>query len=430
MSAGRTSEQPKLRLAEAGASTSAATAGIGDDELGCLIALAGLPGFGPATLLRVALEGDPVEVWSQVRAGRAHHVAVLAAAFAREPTKGHGVKSASLARASALAEPDEELDRHRADGREVRFLGGPGYPERLCDDPAPPALLFVEGRQDALDSPTVAMVGTRNATRAGRELASDLAADLARSGVAVVSGLALGIDGAAHAGALGIASGADRRVDRPAGQPVGVIASGLDIAYPRRHQQLHRDIVRHGLLVSETPLGRRPTAWRFPARNRIIAGLADAVVIVESRSAGGSMLTAAEGLLRDRPVLAVPGHPTAPAAAGANDLIFDGAVPVRDVEDILVAIGRGGTSVVAAERDVAVEGPGSTGPEGRSVLCALGTEPLSLDEVVQRAGLTLDEAAATLVRLEVEGSVIRSGSWFERAGRPGGGGPCPGGRRR
>lgn len=379
------------------------------ETLACLVALCGLPGIGPATLLRVAVEADPVDVWDRVRRGLAKSVPVLDGALGSNPGE-RATRAATMARAAAGSEPSQELDRHRADGRTVLALGSPGYPPRLIDDPEPPALLFVEGHAQALSIPSVAMVGTRNATRAGRELAAELAAGLARAGVAVVSGLALGIDGASHAGALTVAR------DDPAhqGRPIGVIASGLDIAYPRRHQQLHRDIVRHGLLISETPLGQRPTAWRFPARNRIIAGLADAVVIVESRSAGGSMLTAAAALARDRPVLAVPGHPTAPAAAGANDLIFDGASPVRDLEDILVAIGRGGTSVAPARR-----GPpaGEHDPLRRRVLAVLGVDPLSLDEVIDRTGLVLTEVASALVDLETAGAVVRSGSWFERVGR-------------
>ncbi|MGI8754886.1 MAG: DNA-processing protein DprA [Acidimicrobiales bacterium] len=381
------------------------------ERLACLVALCGLPGIGPATLLRVAVEADPVEVWDRVGRGRAGGVPALDGALGPNPGE-RSRRAAAMTRAAAGIVPGQELARHRANGRSVLALGSPEYPLRLFDDPEPPALLFAEGHLEAFADPSVAMVGTRNATRAGRELAAELAAGLARSGVAVVSGLALGIDGAAHAGALTVSR--DDQVG--SGRPIGVIASGLDIAYPRRHQQLHRDIVRHGLLVSETPLGQRPTAWRFPARNRIIAGLADAVVIVESRSAGGSMLTAAAGLARDRPVLAVPGHPTAPAAAGANDLIFDGASPVRDLEDILVAIGRGGTSVAparggppAAEHD----------PLRRKVLSAFGVDPLSLDEVVDRTGLTLTAVASALVDLEALGAVVRSGSWFERAGPPG-----------
>ncbi|MDQ2825350.1 MAG: DNA-protecting protein DprA [Actinomycetota bacterium] len=381
------------------------------DELACLIALAGLPGLGPATLLRLCIETDPVDVWREVQAGRVLGVEVLSQAI-RNPHRAE--KAARLAQASQPVDPAEELRRHRSDGRRIRVWGCPGYPERLAEDPFPPVILFVEGDESTLGGPAVALVGTRNATRAGREMAADLGAGLARSGVNVVSGLALGIDGAAHAGALRVAAagGADAADGPDPGRPIGVIASGLDIAYPRRHQQLHRDVSRRGVLVSETPLRRRPNAWRFPARNRIIAALADAVVIVESRSQGGSMLTAADALLRDRPVLAVPGHPTSAAAAGANDLIFDGATPVRDLEDILVAIGRGGTGV---EVPTTIIDPGASA-EHRSILTAIGTDPCSLDEVVDRSGLALDVVATALVQLEAKGTVIRAGSWFERSG--------------
>jgi DNA processing protein len=278
----------------------------------------------------------------------------------------------------------------------------------LAADPAAPALVFVAGRLDALDGPAVAIVGTRNATRAGRELAADLGHDLAAAGVAVVSGLALGIDGAAHRGAL--------RGGPWPGLPIGVVAGGLDIAYPRRHVDLHRDVAARGLLLSETPLGVRPTPWRFPARNRIIAALSAAVVVVESRATGGSMLTAGEALDRGVPVLAVPGHPSAPASVGTNELLFDGANMVRDVRDVLDVLGidepAGGA---AGDRS---RPPLPADPAQRALLVALDGEPLALAEIVQRVDLGLEAVSAGLSALEAQGWVVRTGSWYEAAGSP------------
>lgn len=388
---------------------------IDDERLACLLALAMLPEVGPATLLRCLSNADLVQTWSEVVAGRAQRVPALVAALGPKPWEA----AAALAQVAAVIEPCTELTRNRAGGRRVLAYGTTGYPARLIDDPAPPAVLFAEGTLDMLDGPVVAVVGTRNATRAGRELAAELGAGLAEAGVSVVSGLALGIDGAAHAGLIDVLNNY-RSPRRPSlgtdgavclGRPVGVVASGLDIAYPRRHAALHRRVAEHGCLISETPLGLRPLPWRFPARNRIIAGLADALVVVESRSKGGSMVTAAEALLRDCTVLAVPGHPSAAAAAGTNDLLYDGATPMRDIGDVLVAIGRGGSERAA----VNVEAAGPTDPRWRDVLGALGVEPLAFDEVVARSGLELEAAAQVLAEMELDGLVQRSGSWFERS---------------
>ena len=179
--------------------------------------------------------------------------------------------------------------------------------------------------------PRVAIVGTRRCTRYGFDLARELGADLAAAGVQVVSGLALGIDGAAHRGALDAAGGAP---------PIGVVASGLDVVYPRAPPAAVGGGRHRGSLLSECPLGTAPEAWRFPARNRIIAALADAVVVVESAGAGGSMYTVEEALARDRPVLAVPGSVRSAASAGTNRLLAEGAGVARDADDVLAAIGQ------------------------------------------------------------------------------------------
>lgn len=348
---------------------------MNEQELAALVALSQVEGVGPATLLR-HLRSGPLAAWK------------------------------ALAAQQRQIDPGQELERHLAAGRHVLVYGQPGYPERLLEDPAPPALLFAQGRLDALDGPAVAVVGTRNATRLGRDLAGCLGAELTAAGVAVVSGLALGIDGAAHRGAVGWLG------NHPGGQvgrPIGVIASGLDVVYPRRHLELHRQVAATGLLVSETPLGHRPVPWRFPARNRIIAGLVDAVVVVESRSAGGSMLTAGEALDRGISVLAVPGHPTSGAAAGTNDLIFDGATIVRSAADVLGAIGVDPLPTAAGlsprMRPLAAA--------ERLVMEAVGAEPAALSEIVGRSKLSLEVVAGALVSLEADGFLVRSAGWYE-----------------
>jgi DNA processing protein len=313
-----------------------------------------------------------------------------------------------LEREASALDAEELLARHEAAGQRVVRYGAIGYPERLLADPAPPAVVFLRGATECLVEPTVGIVGTRNATRLGRETAARLAVDLAERGVSVVSGLAAGIDGAAHAVLV------DRAV---AGRPVGVVATGLERAYPRQHQRLQDQVAATGLLLTESPIGTVPSRWRFPARNRIIAGLCDAVVVVESRSAGGSMLTAAEAVARDRPVLAVPGHPTSAAAAGTLDLISDGAVPVRDVDDVLVAIGCGGRSPARAPERAPARP--ALSPVAERLFEALAANPQTLGELVLVGPTRLEEASGALVELEQAGLVVRSGPWFERAGSGG-----------
>jgi DNA processing protein len=313
------------------------------------------------------------------------------------------------------------LGEHRAAGIEVLVHGDPGYPNVLLHDPAPPAVLFALGRTELLGAPAVAIVGTRNATHVGCRTAATLAGELADLGIQVVSGLALGIDGAAHRGVIA-------RLDAPTpapglGRPVGVVACGLDLAYPSRHRALHREVEVHGLLLSEHPMGTPPAPWRFPARNRIIAALGLALVVVESRATGGSMLTVGEALARDRPILAVPGHPSSPSAAGTLDLLSEGAIVLRDVDDVLVAIGRAG------QRRAAEEGTGAAAPDGRvpehpmagAILQLLTGTPRSLEELVAATERPVLEVARAVDELERLGRVVRSGAWLEAA--------VPGGRR-
>jgi DNA processing protein len=378
-----------------------------------LIALAHLPGVGPATILEAHRTIGGAAAWRGIVAvggrGTPALPPLLAATVAKDDRCGGRLRA--LARD---LDPNGLLDRHLEAGIEVATLGEPGYPARLAEDPSPPALLFLRGDPSALATATVAIVGTRNATRLGRETAAELAGELVGLGISIVSGLALGIDGAAHAAVLAEAVSSTRR-----GRPIAVVANGLDIAYPRRHRHLQQLVAEQGVVVSETPLGGSPLRWRFPARNRIIAGLADAVVVVESRSVGGSMSTAAEALARDVPLLAVPGHPTSPAAAGSLDLIADGAIPVRDVEDVLVALGLGGLRG-PSERSRG-GGADAAPPEGAAgrVVAVLDEGPRSFAEVLDVVGGSPAELSVALASLEARGLVARHGLWYERQGRGG-----------
>jgi len=278
----------------------------------------------------------------------------------------------------------------------VTCLGQADYPVALRDDPQPPGVLFWRGDLGSLHRRSVAIVGTRRCTHYGREVAFALGRDLAEAGVCVLSGLALGIDGAAHAGALAGESGAG---------PVGVAASGVDVAYPRRHAALWSSVIAHGAMLSETPPGQPAQAWRFPARNRIIAGLAGAVVVVESRAAGGSMLTVAAALDRGVQVLAVPGPVRSPASAGTNQLLVEGSSPVRHAGDVLDALGdvRPWPPPAAS---ISVHGASDTGTgrgldhQSQHVLAAVDWVPTPAGVIAQRTGLAIGPLSAALHLLE------------------------------
>jgi DNA processing protein len=276
-------------------------------------------------------------------------------------------------------------------GTRVMLASDADFP--ITDElPQRPALLFVEGERPCVfEAPRVAIVGTRAATPHGLADARHLGAFLAANGVTVVSGMAIGIDGEAHLGALSVSEAGGG----PAG-PVGVLATGLDIVYPRRHQSLFERVRRSGVLVSECAFGTRPEPGRFPVRNRIIAALGDVVVVVEATLKGGSRITAERALDYGRPVFAMPGSRRNPAAAGCNALIADGAQPLLDPSDILLALGmtqgvRRGWSTPTPKRSMT--------SAAALVHRALSGEPAHPDELAVRTGLPPEELAVAVEEL-------------------------------
>ena len=366
-------------------------------------ALTALEGMGPRRLRALLDHHKSAEAaWGALAAGRAHRVAAVAGAM--------GPEVPGLARRwsdqVASFDPAEYWRRHRAAGIGVTVRGTPAYPDVFDDDPEPPTILFHQGDPDVVVGPRVAIVGTRDCTRYGFELAHELGHDLAVAGVSVISGLALGIDSAAHAGALA----AD------AAPPIALVGSGLDVIYPRRNGPLWRQVARRGLVWSEYPMGTAATAWHFPARNRLIAALADVVVVVESHASGGALLTAGEALERATTVMAVPGPVHSPSSAGTNRLLADGggAAVARDAADVLLALGMSpGARRRAAERR---RPPASA---DREVLDAFGWQPVTLDHLVLRTGRPVPELAGALARLEADGWVAPRGGWFERVAKSG-----------
>ncbi len=283
----------------------------------------------------------------------------------------------------------------------VVWTGGPGYPSLLDDDPHRPAVLFVRGSLGVLESRRVGLVGTRAATAAGRATASLLGDGLARADVTVVSGLARGIDGAAHRGAVMAAR------DGAPGRPFAVVACGLDVVYPREHAALYDEVAALGAVVSEWAPGTPPDAFRFPLRNRILAAACEVLVVVESREAGGSMITVEEAAIRSIPVMAVPGSPRNASSVGANLLLQQGCAPVMGADDVLVALGLDHRLVACA-----APRPRPGGDDG-VVLAAFDGGSLGLDGVMLATGFDLPRAALALGRLEALGWILRSGPWWE-----------------
>lgn len=364
------------------------------------VALSSLPKVGPVRL-RALLDhaGGPEAAWALVRAGRLDGVDLRAGS-------GHAELVAELRCAALAVDPAELLRRHHAAGVAVVLPGDDGWPAALAEDPEPPDVLFVLGDLALLGEAAVAVVGTRRCSAAGAAVAGGLGADLAAAGVHVVSGLALGIDGAAHRGALAVG-----------GRPIGVVGSGLDHVYPRAHRRLWADVAAAGALVSEAALGCPPERWRFPARNRLIAALSLAVVVVESRARGGSMSTVAAALERDRAVLAVPGPVAAEQSAGTNQLLSEGAAVARDAVDVLVAIGSAATP---GRRPPARPAGGvDLGPDPavRAVAGVLSTVPVGVDRLAATAGVGVAEALTALARLEALGVARRVAGGYEQVVR-------------
>ena len=276
------------------------------------------------------------------------------------------------------------------------------------DIPGCPSILFLEGRRpEVLRAPRVAVVGTRAASVHGLTDAWELGAFLGAAGITVVSGLAIGIDGAAHHGAIQAAEAAEQRGEPSPAGPVGVVATGLDVVYPRRHRVLFERVRRHGVLLGEQPFGVAPDRGRFPVRNRIIAALADVVVVVEATLSGGSRITAERALDYGRPVLAMPGSRRNPAAAGCNALLADGAQPLLDPSDVLVALGitPGARRLWGNASAAKVRPP--VGAAGQAVLKALGGEAAHPDELASRTGLDPGQVALAVEELVALGRATR-----------------------
>ncbi len=361
---------------------------LGDDEFTAWFRLLETPGLGRESARRLlAACGSPD--------------AVLAA----RPATLRGLVGPAVA--EALARPPPELAlrlaaaqawRHGGPDRHVLTLGDPAYPPRLLHTADPPLLLYVQGALAMLSAASVAIVGSRHPSTQGGENAHAFAAALSQQGLVVVSGLALGIDAAAHEGGLQGGAGT-----------IAVVGTGLDRVYPSQHHELAHRIAGHGALVSEFAPGMPPLAAHFPLRNRIIAGLSLGTLVVEAALRSGSLITARLALEAGREVFAVPGSIHAPQSKGCHALIKQGAKLVEAAADIVEELG-------AARALPLRPTPADTGPAD-PLLEALGHDPVTIDALIARTGVPIPELTARLLELELEGRVSRlPGGLYQRCG--------------
>ena len=310
----------------------------------------------------------------------------------------------SIANFNDWAEIDKEIQRARAAGIKMIPFSDAAYPASLRAIADPPPLLYVKGELRDNDSRAIAIVGSRSASDYGRRIARDLARGLASFGFTVVSGMARGIDGMAHESAL-----------QAGGRTLAVLGSGIDRAYPPEHEMLYRRISENGAVISELPMGARPIAFNFPARNRLISGLSLGVVVVEATEKSGSLITASLAAEQGREVFAVPGEAGASRSRGSHRLIRQGAKLVETVEDIIEEIApqlsRRGDAAPASARSL----PENSGPAARQIFALLKETSLQVDQVIEQSGLPAPQVLQVLLDLELQGFVCQTPGKIYRA---------------
>jgi len=366
------------------------------DDIKDWLALVSLPGAGCALIHRLlAVFGTPGTV---LTAGKA---VSRVEGVGRQLTSVFTDQSL-LARARQWA--DQEYERVRSKDIHLLCSDDPLFPSLLHTIHDPPALLYLLGNPDCLKKPSVAVIGSRAATSYGKRISSTLAGQLARSKIVVVSGLAMGIDGHAHAGCL-----------ENGGETVAVLGCGVDVLYPRSHAGLYDQVREKGLLVSEYPLGARPEGFRFPARNRIISGLSLGVIVVEATCKSGSLITARLALDQGRDVFAVPGRIDSRKSEGAHRLIQQGAHLVQSAEDVLQEL-----ELAVSMHQVESEGDADTvtdelaGPEEQLLAC-IDVYPVDIDELTAKTELPPSSLHDLLLRLELKGRIRQlPGQQYER----------------
>lgn len=287
------------------------------------------------------------------------------------------------------------------DNNHIITLGDLHYPQRLLETNSPPAILYATGNPNLLNQTGVAIVGSRNATSQGEKNATNFALDLTRHGLCIISGMALGIDGAAHRGAL-----------QGNGATIAVVGTGLDIVYPAKHRELAHQIAEQGLIISEFPIGTPSKPQNFPQRNRIISGLSLGCLVVEANVGSGSLITARLATEQGREVFAIPGSIHSPVSKGCHQLIKQGAKLVESSMDILEELKN---MLPAISPNGSIAQAGENSPEANTLLDLMGYEAIKFDTLVALSGLTPEALSSMLIVLELDGKIsVLAGGQYQR----------------
>ena len=384
------------------------------DELGAWLRLTLTPGIGNGAARRLlARFGLPQAIFQQTEAALQLCVPAAQAKALREIPQGWEALWQTTAQWLANAAP-------QGPARAIVSLGDLRYPQALLDTEDPPLLLYLMGpallleHQPFPSDRCLAVVGSRNPTAQGAENARLFARALCGAGLTIVSGLALGVDAAAHEGALEAATSAGSMA-----ATIAVVGTGLDRVYPRKNLDLAHRIAAHGLIVSEYPLGTPPLPANFPKRNRIISGLSQGTLVVEAALASGSLITARMAAEQGREVFAIPGSIHAPQSRGCHALIRQGAKLVESAQDVLEELKIPATTVPGLPQE-GVNAPGAAASDETEdpVLAALGYDPMGLDALIARTGMDASTLQVALLELELDGRIARlPGGLFQRVGR-------------
>lgn len=354
-------------------------------EIASWLALHRIPGVGPATFQRLLTQfNSPEAVFADVRRAT-----------------GVSARTQTALNAPDWAQVEKDIAWFSEPHRHIVTLHNERYPQLLKELPDPPSILFLQGDPDLLSHWQLAIVGSRNPSASGRESAFEFARYLAGNGIAITSGLALGIDAAAHEGALAAN-----------GPTVAVVGTGLDVVYPARHRALAQAIAQTGLLVSEFPLGVTPRPENFPRRNRLISGLSLGTLVVEAALRSGSLITARMAMEQGREVFAIPGSIHNPLVRGCHRLIREGAKLVETAEDIIEELGALAGVLVESEAAIVADNKGNNGSkmdveagEYAALMPHLGFDPVAIDRLVEKSGLTAEAVSSMLLLLELQGQV-------------------------
>lgn len=359
------------------------------------LSLAFTPGLGPATLKKLVERfGSAREILAASRKG------LEECPFLRKDSLACLCDQRTVAETAA----DKELRLAEKFGATLLCWDDPLFPPLLKEINDPPPILYVKGSLPLLSAPGIAMVGARAASSYGLQVAERLATELARHDLVITSGLALGVDTAAHRGAL--ATG---------GNTIAVMGCGLDIIYPSQNKKLHEQISVHGAIISESPMGTQPEGFRFPARNRIISGLSLGVVVVEAAHRSGTLITAHQALEQGRDVFAIPGRIDSPKSEGCHRLIQEGAKLVHSAADILEELAL---TTLASPPATRVQAPPLPEEEGK-VFSLLEVYPRNIEEIILAAQLPAHRISEILLHLELRGLVASlPGNQYQRLAEP------------